>query len=218
MEIRRRHQSLTHNDEKKLLDFLARRIYRRMTADQLSYLGLVGSFVAGGAYLAAENNFAWLHLANLGIFIQWFGDSLDGRAARLRGENRPRYGHYFDHMLDAVSMIAVIFGINYSGLTLQSEWIWALILILLLMIHAYLKSSLTGVFEMTIERMGGTETRLCLIAINFILLLTGNPLVIAGFLPLKLMDIFGLLAVFMLLLNFWTAVSRTLWGRKRIVG
>lgn len=216
MEIRRRHQSLTHNCEKKILDFLARKIYRYVTANLLSYAALGGSLLVGFAYLIAEKDIAWLHLANLGIFIQWFGDSLDGRTARLRNENRPRYGHYLDHMLDAISTIFIIFGINYSGITLQSEWVWVLLLFLLLMIHAYLKSSLTGVFEMTIERIGGTEIRIGLVMMNFSLMITQNPLIIQYPLPLSLIDIFGLLVAGLMLANFWTAVSRTLWGRNRI--
>jgi len=216
MEIKRKHYSLTCVWEKKILNFLARKIYRLITADQLSYLALGGSFLAAAAYLLAANDLAWLHLANFGIFVQWFGDSLDGRTARLRKENRPCYGHYFDHILDAISMVVIIFGINYSSLTLQSEWMWVLSLFLLIMIHAYLKSSLTGVFELTIERFGGTEARLFLMFINFLLIFTGNPLIIAGFLPLNLIDVLGCLVAVMLLWNFWFAVSRTLWGKHKL--
>src|SRR5688500_19182991 len=38
----------------------------------------------------------------------WFGDSLDGTLARVRRHERPRYGYYVDHVLDALSMLFIL--------------------------------------------------------------------------------------------------------------
>ena len=43
------------------------------------------------------------------LALNWFGDSLDGTLARVRNQERPRYGYYVDHVLDAVGF-AVLFG------------------------------------------------------------------------------------------------------------
>ena len=216
MNIRRRHQAITHYYEKTLLDFLARKIYRFTSADQLSLLAFAGALLTAGSYLVAESNLAWLHLANFGIFLHWFGDSLDGRVARLRQQNRPRYGYYLDHLLDAISTIVIIFGINYSGLTLQSEWLWALILLLLIMIHTALKAASTGIFELSFERIGGTEVRISLIAMNIALVMTNNPLIIIDNLPFNLIDVVGLFIVALLFTNLCLAVYKTLWGKNKI--
>ena len=34
------------------------------------------------------------------LAVNWFGDSLDGTLARVRHQERPRYGFYVDHVLD----------------------------------------------------------------------------------------------------------------------
>ena len=38
------------------------------------------------------------------LAINWFGDSLDGTLARVRHHQRPRYGFYVDHIVDAFGM------------------------------------------------------------------------------------------------------------------
>ena len=191
-ELVRKHQALTFKAEKKILDYIAARLYPYVTADQLSSLALGGAILCAVGYILAGYDLKWLLLASGGVFIHWFGDSLDGRTARLRNKNRPLYGHYLDHILDAVSAVIIIFGINYSGITQQSTWLWVLVIFLLLMIHSYLKASVTGIFELSIERFGGTEIRIGLILINLVILLTGNP---ARHLPLRetwtLVDVLG---------------------------
>lgn len=216
MNIRRKHQSITFHLEKKVLDYLAKKIFRLVIADQLSLFALSGAILSGISYILAGKNILYLHLANLGLIIHWLGDSLDGRIARLREENRPKYGHYLDHLLDAVSVVIIVFGINYSSLTLQSEWVWVLAIFLLLMIHSFLKTSVTGVFELSIERFGGTEARLGLILINLVLIATNNPHIADNPNLMNLIDVIGFAVSILLLLNFLKTVSKTLWGKEKI--
>lgn len=210
MKIIRKHFAVTYQIEKRLLDSLAQKIFRYTTADQLSLLALSGAVMTGLSYYYAGIDLRFLYLANLGIFLHWLGDSLDGRVARLRGKSRLKYGHYLDHILDSVSLVIIIFGINYSGLTLQSAWVWVLALFLLIMIHSFLEASVTGEFDLTIERFGPTEARISLILINIIVCTTQNALILMHPFPTTVMDVLGFIAALVLLFNFLKAVLTTI--------
>jgi archaetidylinositol phosphate synthase len=216
MKLIRKHNAWTYEPEKRLLDFIAARIYRYVTADQLSLLAFAGAIIAAVFYANLQIALYSVMFASLGIFLHWFGDSLDGRVARLRDENRPRYGHYLDHILDAFSLVIIIFGISYSKQTMFSTWIWVLVIFLLMMIHSYLKSSITGVFELSFERFGATEARITLILMNIIIFVTGNPIMIRRPIEYNLLDLFGLIAATILLFILLKSVFQTLWGKDRI--
>ena len=49
------------------------------------------------------------------LVVNWFGDSLDGTLARVRHQERPRYGFYVDHVLDAVGILFLIGGLMLGG-------------------------------------------------------------------------------------------------------
>ena len=51
---------------------------------------------------------AALLVAVLMLAVNWFGDSLDGTLARVRQHERPRYGFYVDHVLDAIGILFLI--------------------------------------------------------------------------------------------------------------
>lgn len=216
MKIKRKQQTITFEVEKKILDYIAPKICKYVNADTLSLFALLGAILTGISYVISARNLSFLYLASLGLFIHWFGDSLDGRVARLRNENRPKYGHYLDHTLDGLSVVIIIFGINFSGLTLQTPWVWILALFLLIMIHSHLKSSVTGVFELSFERFGGTEARIGMILMNFILIFTNNPLIIERPIPFNLLDVIGFFVACILGLLLIKSVSVSLWGKNKI--
>lgn len=210
MQIKRKHNAITFDFEKTILDTIASRIFSITTADQLSILALFGVCIAAGAYIFAPTNIQLLHIANIGIVLHWFGDSLDGRVARLRKESRPILGHYIDHIVDAISLVVITFGITYSELTLQSAWVWVLTLFLLIMIHSFLRASLTGDFELTIERFGPTEARITLIAINLLVIMTNNTLLTLTPIALTVLDAIGMIIALTLLVSFIKVVYMTL--------
>ena len=84
--------------------------------DHLTALGFAGMLLTGAAYALSGRNPLFLHAANLGLLVNWFGDSLDGTLARHRGRLRPRYGFYVDHVIDAFGATAVLGGLAASGL------------------------------------------------------------------------------------------------------
>jgi phosphatidylglycerophosphate synthase len=63
--------------------------------------------------LSSESK-AWLWAASGLLVVQWIGDSLDGTLARVRGVQRPKYGYYLDHIVDAVATAAIGVGLGLS--------------------------------------------------------------------------------------------------------
>lgn len=213
MKITRIHHSLIFKLEKPILDFIAPRIAPHLTADQLSTLAIIGAILTSACYIAAKNQPLFLLISCVGIFIHWLGDSLDGRVAKLRNESRPVLGHYIDHMLDAVSVVIITFGLGYSGLTETSAWVWTLALFLLLMVHAFLKASVTGQFELAFEKIGPTEARMGLIVVNLLLYFTGNPLISYAPFPMKLLDAIGLVVALLFLIQLVKSLTFTIQGK-----
>src|SRR5207244_8282203 len=101
--------------ERVALRELARRMPAWVNSDHLSILGLLGMLMAGVCYAASKQNPLMLHLVNVFIFLNWFGDSLDGTLARYRDRQRPRYGFYVDHIIDTFSIFFLLCGMTLSG-------------------------------------------------------------------------------------------------------
>ena len=156
--------------ERAALRGLARRMPRRINSDHLSLLGLVAMFMAGVCYAASGQNLLMLHLVNLFIFLNWFGDSLDGTLARYRDRQRPRYGFYVDHIIDTFGALFFIFGLALSGFMSERVAAALLIVFLMLAINSYLAAYALGIFKISQWKLGPTEMRLVLIIGNLYLL------------------------------------------------
>src|SRR5229473_4040247 len=148
--------------EKAALKGLARRMPGWVNSDHLSVLGLVGMLGAGACYAASKQNPLMLHLVNVFIFLNWFGDSLDGTLARYRNRQRPRYGFYVDHIIDTFGALFFIFGLALSGFMSERVAAALLIVFLMLAINSYLAAYALGVFKISQWKMGPTEMRLLL--------------------------------------------------------
>ena len=113
------HRALTADAEKRLLIWIAERLPGWINSDHLTFTAAVAmigvglSFWAGGSAL-------WQVIPLLGL--NWFGDSLDGTLARVRNRQRPRYGYYVDHVLDAAGFAALVGGLALGG---HMHWIAA---------------------------------------------------------------------------------------------
>lgn len=155
--------------ERRLLIAIAHRLAPGVTSNHLTALGVAGSIGAGLAYALSGRNPAWLGVASLMIAINWFGDSLDGTLARVRRAERPKYGYYLDHIVDAFSTAAIGIGIGLSPFANLSVALVLVVAYLALSINVYLESTVFGVFELAYGRIGPTEARLILIAGNLAL-------------------------------------------------
>src|SRR5258706_3504188 len=156
--------------ERAALRGLARRMPAFINSDHLSLLGLVSMFLAGLGYALSRQNPMMLHLVNLFIFLNWFGDSLDGTLARYRDRQRPRYGFYVDHIIDTFGTMFLIFGLALSGYMTERVAAAVLVVFLMLAINSYLAAYALGIFKISQGLFGPTEIRLLLIIGNLALL------------------------------------------------
>jgi phosphatidylglycerophosphate synthase len=179
--------------ERAALRGLARRMPVWVSSDHLSVLGFVAMFLAGVCYAASKQNPFMLQLVNLCIFLNWFGDSLDGTLARYRNRQRPRYGFYVDHIIDTFGTMFLIFGLALSGYMSERVAATLLIVFFMLAINSYLAAYTLGVFKISQWKLGPTEMRLLLIIGN-IYLLHGSHAHIFGHRYL-LYDIGGVVAI-----------------------
>jgi archaetidylinositol phosphate synthase len=167
---RRLNHSLTASLEKRILEHLAHHAPRWLTSDQLTLLGLTAQVAAGAFYaLARYHRFALL-LVILCLTLNWFGDSLDGTLARVRSQQRPRFGFYVDHIVDCFGAIALMSGLAASGFLHWPVAIAMLVAFLLLSAESYLATYTLSCFQLSSGIFGPTEVRLLLIIGNLALL------------------------------------------------
>jgi archaetidylinositol phosphate synthase len=166
-------QSLLTPLEKRVLIWLANRLPGWVKSDHLTLLGFLALAGVGWSYWYSREHRAGFVLANLFLILNWFGDSLDGTLARVRNQQRPRYGFYVDHILDACGSVFVFAGLALSGSMNPRIAVALMVAYLLLSIEAYLATYTVGTFQLSFAAFGPTELRLLLIAGNIALLF--NP-------------------------------------------
>jgi len=167
---RRINRSLTASAEKKVLTWMAERAPAWVTSDRLTALGLMAQIGAGLSYaLSRYNEWALLGVI-LCLVLNWFGDSMDGTLARVRNQQRPRYGFYVDHIVDIFGATALMCGLGFSGFVHWPVAVAMLIGFLLLSAESYLATYTLSCFQMSQGIFGPTEIRILLIIGNLALL------------------------------------------------
>jgi phosphatidylglycerophosphate synthase len=156
--------------EKKALVWLAHRMPAWINSDHLTLLGFVALALAGLCYWLARWNRLALMAVIFWLGVNWFGDSLDGTLARVRNRQRPRYGFYVDHIVDAFGTMFLLLGMAFSGY--MTEWVGVglLIVYLMLSIQSYLAAYALGTFQLSFWKFSPTELRVLLAAGNIALL------------------------------------------------
>ena len=152
--------------ERRVLRWIAARLPRAWMPDHLTAIGVAGALTIGAGYALSGREPAWLWLATLGLAINWFGDSLDGTLARVRRIERPKYGYYIDHMVDAFNTTVIGAGIGLSPYVAMPLALLLVILYLSLSINVYLESSVHGQFDLGFGLVGPTEVRILLALLN----------------------------------------------------
>jgi archaetidylinositol phosphate synthase len=163
-------QALTARVEKRLLEWMARRAPRWVTSDQLTALGLGAQIAAGVFYAVSRFERRVLLLVIVCLALNWLGDSLDGTLARVRRQQRPRYGFYVDHMVDIFGAVALMCGLGCSGYLHWPVAIAMLVAFLILSSESYLATHTLARFQLSQGLFGPTEIRLLLVAGNLALL------------------------------------------------
>ncbi|HEY4900210.1 MAG TPA: CDP-alcohol phosphatidyltransferase family protein [Terriglobales bacterium] len=164
------HKSLTADVEKRALKWMARRTPAAINSDHLTGLGFVSQLLAGASYALASQG-AWaLLLASFFLVLNWLGDSLDGTLARVRDQQRPRYGFYVDHIADTFGALALMLGLAYSGYVHWQIAAGMLVCFYVLSIESFLTTYTMGHFHLSQGIFGPTEIRILLIVGNAVLL------------------------------------------------
>jgi archaetidylinositol phosphate synthase len=167
------HKALTADVEKRALVWMAERTPSRINSDHLTGLGFVSQLLAGACYALASQG-AWaLVLASFFLALNWLGDSLDGTLARVRRQQRPRYGFYVDHMADTFGAFALMAGLACSGYMHWQIAAGLLACFYVLSIESYLTTYTMGHFHLSQGLFGPTEIRILLIVGNVVLMV--NP-------------------------------------------
>jgi archaetidylinositol phosphate synthase len=206
LHVRENHSFLAQ-PEKRLLIWLAHRIPAGINSDHLSALGLTAMCAAGLSFAALQLT-PW---ASAGVVLSlaanWFGDSLDGTLARVRDEQRPRYGYYVDHVIDLAGTTCLSAGLAVSGLMSPLMAAVLLAAYLLVSAEAYLATHARGLFRMSFLGFGPTELRLVIAA--GAIRAAYDPTVLAGrFGPIALFDFGGAIASAALVVVFVASAVR----------
>jgi len=164
-------QFLLAAPEARVLEWIARRLPARVMPDQLTALGVLAALGIAAAYVLSNGDSAWLWAASALLVVHWLADSLDGTLARVRRSERPRYGYYLDHLVDAFATAAIGIGLGLSPYMLLAVGLTIVIAYLILSINTYLETQAFGVFTLGYGRLGPTEARLMLIGVNTLLVL-----------------------------------------------
>ena len=192
VEATREPSFLLATPEKRLLTWIAARLPRWILPDDMTALGVLAALGVAVAYQLSNEKLDWLWVASGLLVLQWLGDSLDGTLARVRKIERPTYGYYLDHLVDAIATAAIGIGLGLSPFMLLSIGTLIVVAYLILSINVYLESYAFGRFSIGYGLIGPTEIRLILIALNTVVALgAGLDFVIAD-LELTVFDVIGL--------------------------
>ena len=192
--------------ERRCLLWLAARLPRHVNSDHLTLLALAAMAFTGLSYAAARFTKIGLLLAVAGLVLNWFGDSLDGTLARVRRQERPRYGFYVDHIVDCVGVGFLVAGLGSSGYMSPIVAASFLVAYFMLSIEIYLATYCLAVFRLSFWGVGPTELRI-LLAIGTLALVSDPKVHVFGG-HYRLFDVGGLVAVASIALILVTSISR----------
>lgn len=166
--------SVLNSLEHKALIWLAARQPKWVTSDMLTFVGTVGAFLIGLGYALTSVNINFLWLSTFGLFVNWYGDSLDGNLARYRHKQRPIYGYYVDHTMDVINESMMFFGAGMAPFFDMRLTLSAFVLYLLMTLNVSMNAHLRSEFKLTYLKLGPTEFRLIIALANTVMLCFGE--------------------------------------------
>jgi archaetidylinositol phosphate synthase len=206
LEAQRAQVSFLAPLEKRCLLWLAHHTPAWINSDHLTVLGLISLLGAGLSYWYAHSDRNGLLLVIACLALNWLGDSLDGTLARVRNRQRPRYGFYVDHVVDAFGTFFLLGGLGLSGY-MNPLVAWGLLTAyFLLSIEVYLATYTIGTFHLSFWKFSPTELRLLLMAGNLALFRWPMGRVLGHTWPL--FDIGGVIGIIGMALMLIVAVAR----------
>ena len=147
--------------EQKALVFLVQRIPSFISSDMLTGIGFIGRLITVFSFILAtylDRNF--LLLGILGFFVNWFGDSMDGRVAYYRNTPRKWYGFSLDITVDWLTTILIGY-----GYMVYTDGIWEMLGFVFVVMYGWamittlLRYKVTGKYTIDSGLFGPTEAR-----------------------------------------------------------
>jgi len=171
--------------------------------------------ILGFSYLAATD-IRWLWGVSLMIFFQYLTDHYDGKVGKYRNTGLLRWGYYMDHLLDYIFLCSVVIG--YAFILPEKSRYQLLVLLAVFAafaVSAFLSFSATDRLTISYLKLGPTEFRLALIAINTLLILFGTRYMISGLKYVNAGAVVGLcLVVYRTQKEIWQIDMRVKEGEK----
>ena len=199
-------RSVLAGAERRALIWMARRLPLSVTPDHLSELALAAMFATGASFAALRLT-RWAALGVVaGLAVNWFGDSLDGTLARVRRQERPRFGFYVDHVIDLAGTAALFAGMACSGVMSPLVALALLASYLLVMAESFLATHATATFRLSFGGFGPTELRL-LLAAGALKLLASESVSLPGIGSVRLFDVGGACAAAALMAVFFLSAA-----------
>lgn len=208
-DAKRERAALTARAERKALDVMARAMPAPVQPDHLTAIGVLAGLGVGAGYALSGFSPHWLWLSSAMLVVNWFGDSLDGTLARFRSRERPRYGYYLDHGVDAFITTIIGLGIGLSPFVPLPLALGLVLLYLLMSINVYLEAHVYGVFRMDYGVLGPTEARIILIIVNtgLVFLTTGLEIATSAIRTIAALALSGVAALMIGLLTWRFATN-----------
>jgi archaetidylinositol phosphate synthase len=182
-----------------------------VTPDILTIIGIFGSVIIFAGYVLSNTSSWFLWLASIGFVVNWFGDSLDGSLARYRKIERPKYGFFIDHTVDAFSQLLIFAGMGLSPYVSFNIAILALVGYLLMTVYVYVDTYVTGVFTISFGKFGPTEIRAIAVITNVVFFIWASPTIELWFGSVSIYDIFIMgIATVLITLFVYTVIRRAM--------
>ena len=188
--------------ERTALQWLCKQMPVWMTPDILTVIGVIGGIVMAATYWLCNTNKNFLWIVDLGLLINWFGDSLDGSLARYRRIERFQYGYFVDHTVDITTQTIFFLGLGLSPFVHFNFALLALVGYLHLGILTYINTAVSGVYKISYGKIGPTEVRVFLVGLNAIFYFASNPLIRMGRVSIFFFDAIVLCVAIAFFLNF----------------
>lgn len=158
----RERTNILKRGEQRLILFLLQKVPSFISPNGMTAIGMVGSIIVFSAFiLCIFYGRSYLLIGIIGLAVNWFGDSLDGRLAYFRETPRKWYGFALDIMMDWLSIILI--GLGYYFYAPIDFKVLGFIFVVFYgwsMIISLLRYKIAGHYKIDSGRLGPTELRL----------------------------------------------------------
>ena len=162
-EPQRRNGSFLAVQEQIVIRRLCERMPASVSSLQLTAIGMVGAIMACIGLVGCNVSYLFLPVVACGVFLNWFGDSLDGSVARFRNEERPQFGFLVDHTCDLFAQIIMIVAFGLSPFLSLVSSLTVLLCYLVFSAYTYIRAASQYVHQMSYIGLGATEFRILMI-------------------------------------------------------